>query len=144
MQQPHLFRPGNDASTDKSSINPMDVIRVLRPVSGALLSRASLYAQLLSIEWAEQKARLTAMLAFILVGTASLLCAMIFAGVLIIAIGWETAYRIPLIVALIALYGIAVGVAWYRFKSLSAIGDQAFAATRAEFAADIALIKDKL
>jgi uncharacterized membrane protein YqjE len=69
---------------------------------------------------------------------------MIFAGVLVLAFSWETAYRIQAIIALITLYGFGIGVAWRRLDSLSALSDQAFAATREELAADIALISRKL
>lgn len=143
MQKPHLL-PQSETAADAVVINPIDAIRILRPVSGVLFSRMALYAQLVGIEWAEQKARLSSMLAFTLLGLSSLLCVMLFAGALVMTLSWDTAYRIQAIVAVIIFYGASASIAWYRFKSLASLSDQAFAATREEFAADIALIKGKL
>lgn len=53
---------------------------------------------------------------------------------------WDTAYRIPTIVAVVAAYALATGIAWLRVRRLLARGQAAFAATREEFAADIALL----
>jgi len=133
-----------EAAGDSAVINPIDAIRLLRPVSGVLLPRIALYAQLAGVEWAEQKARLSGMLAITLLGFASVLCCMLFAGVLVTTLSWDSAYRIQAIVAVIVVYAAVAGIAWQRFRSASALSAEAFAATREEFAADIALIKSKL
>jgi uncharacterized membrane protein YqjE len=142
MQKSHMSQ--SEAAVDSAVINPIDAFRILRPVSGVLLSRMALYARLVGIEWAEQKARLSGMLAITLLGFASFLCFMLFAGALVTMLSWDSAYRIQAIVAVIASYAAVTGIAWLRFQSLSTRSDQAFAATREEFAADIALIKSKL
>jgi len=79
-----------------------------------------------------------------LLGFASLLCVMLFLGALLLAYSWETEYRILAVMALIAVFGLAAGIAWRRLQALSAQSSQAFAATREELAADLALLKSKL
>lgn len=109
-----------------------------------IFTQAALQGQLARVEWAEEKIRLMKMLAFILLGFACVLCFMVFAGVLALVLSWETAYRIQVIIALITVYGIGIGIAWHRLDILSGQGNQAFAATREELAADMALINSKL
>lgn len=119
----------------------MDALRLLFSAGGALLAQAGLHGQLARLEWAEEKSRLHRMLITGLVGFASLLCSMIFIGILVMATTWHTGYRIQAIIAAVALYGLATGLAWRRLRSLSALGKDAFAATREEFSADLALLR---
>ncbi|HEX2585735.1 MAG TPA: hypothetical protein VHL14_11410 [Steroidobacteraceae bacterium] len=144
MHKPQSFAQDIEATADAAITDPLDVIRVLRPVSGELFARLALYSQLLGVEWAEQKVRLLKMLLTSLLGFVSLLCVMVFTGILVMALSWDSIYRIPAIIAVIGFYGAIAGIAWHRFSSLSALSDQAFVATREEFATDIALIKSKL
>jgi uncharacterized membrane protein YqjE len=130
--------------TESAEISPLDAIRILRSAGKALFSQAALHGQLAGVEWAEEKQRLLKMLAVTLLGYACLLCAMLCAGALVLTLSWETAYRIPALTVLIALYGVGVGIAWRRFQALSALSAQSFAATREELAADMALLKRHL
>jgi len=133
------------ATTPESpAINPLDAIRMLRSSGAALFAHAALHGQLARVEWAEEKNRLLAMLAAGLLGFASLLCVMLIGAALVLAFSWDTVYRVPAAVALIAVYALGLGFAWHRFRALSARSGQAFAATREEFAADLALLKSKL
>ena len=128
----------------RNGIDPLNVIRLLRSAGGALCSQAGLYGQLAKVEWAEERRRLSKMLLSTLAVFIFLLCALLFFGVLVLALSWDTAYRIHSIVGLIAMYGIGMGFAWHRLKSLSALSAQSFAATREEMAVDLALIRSKL
>lgn len=127
-----------------TDFNPLDAIRIVRSAGGALLTQASLHAQLAQVEWAEEKRRVLTMYWVAQLGLAGLLCVLLFAGVLVLAIGWQTPYRVPSVVVLIAAYAAATALAWRRFQALAAQGDRSFAATRAEIAADLALLKSKL
>lgn len=109
-----------------------------------IFTQAVLHRQLAQAEWAEEKARLMKMLAYILLGFACVLCFMVFAGILALVLSWETAYRVQVIIALTTGYGIGIGIVWHRLDILSAQGNRAFAATREELAADMALINSKL
>jgi uncharacterized membrane protein YqjE len=127
-----------------NSISPLDAIRLLRSAGGALFAQAALHAQLAKVEWAEEKARLSklalaAALAFICVH-----CTLLLTGALVLAASWSTAYRVHAITAVMAVYvlGIVATSSW--LITLSRLGSQAFAATRAEVAADVALLRSRL
>ena len=119
----------------------MDALRLLFSAGGALLTQAGLHGQLARLELAEEKTRLHRMLITGLLGFASLLSSMIFIGILVMATIWDTVYRIPAIIAVVAVYGLTTGLAWRRLRSLSALGKDAFTATREEFAADMAMLR---
>jgi len=127
-----------------SAINVLSAIRTLRSASGALLDQIALHGQLAQVEWGEEKNRLLKMLGGALLGFACLLCVMLSLGALVLALCWQTAFRIPAAAVLVALYGLGTGLAWRRFAALSALSGQSFAATRVELAADLALLRSKL
>lgn len=119
----------------------MEALRLLFRAGGDLLTQAGLHGQLARLEWAEEKSRLHRMLITGLLGFASLLSSMVFVGILVMATTWDTVYRLPAITAVVVVYGLATGFAWRRLRSLSAEGEAAFAATREELAADMALLR---
>ena len=129
---------------EPAAFNPLDVVRLLGAAGGTLLRQATLHGDLARVEWAEEKARLSRMLAVALCGFASFLCAMLAIGALIIALSWDTTLRVPAALSLTAIYLVGTAIAWRRLKALSALGTEAFAATRDELAADLALLKSKL
>lgn len=124
--------------------DPLNAIRLLRSAGGALCGQAELYGQLASVEWAEEKRRLIRILVAAVMGVVFLLCTLLFLGVLVMALSWDTAYRLHALVALLAVYGSVVVMAWQKLQALQLLGVQSFAATRQEMAADIALLKSKL
>lgn len=117
---------------------------VLRQAGKALFSQATLHGQLARIEWAEEKNRLLKMFIAALCGFACLLCIMLFSGVLVLVLSWTTEYRIPVLILMIVFYGLGAAMAWKHLQCLMAQGDQAFAATRDELAADANLLKSIL
>jgi uncharacterized membrane protein YqjE len=129
---------------DSPPIDALAAIRLLRSAGGALFDQLALHGQLAQVEWVEEKNRLLKMLAGAVLGFACLQCIMLSVGALLLALCWETVYRIPAAAALIGLYGLGAGFAWRRFTALSALSGQSFAATRVELAADLALIRSKL
>ncbi len=139
-----LRTPAPTPSGESTLINSLDVVRLLRSAGGALLAQLALHGKLASVEWEEEKNRLLQMFIITLFGFVCVLCILFFTGAAVLALSWETPYRIHAIVALIAIYGLGVFVAWHRFQKLSALSSDAFAATREELAADIALIRSKL
>lgn len=133
--------PHSRPAPGSTAINLLDVIRILLLAGGPLLAQAALHGQLARVEWAEQKIRLLKMLVATLLGYASLLCVMLLAGALALAFSWDTEYRIPIGLALLAIYGLGAALAWRKFRALSALSSQAFAATREELAADLAVLR---
>lgn len=129
---------------DSTAINALGAIRRLRSAGGALFDQVALHGQLAEVEWREEKSRLLKMLFGAVLGFAYLLCVMLSVGALVLAVSWETAYRIPAATSLLGLYVLGAGLAWRRFAALSTLSGQSFAATRAELAADLALLRSKL
>jgi len=129
---------------DSTPINALGAIRILRSAGGALLDQLALYAQLAQVEWGEEKTRLMKMLVGAVLGFACILCMMLSLGAVVMALCWETTYRIPAVTALAALYALGAGLAWRRFTVLSRHSSESFAASRAELAADLALLRSRL
>lgn len=136
--------PTSEPPPDSAAINPLDVLRLLRSAGTAILAQLALHGQLARVEWAEEKNRLLKMLVVAVLGFAGLLCVMLLLAALVLALSWDTQYRVPAVMALIAVFGLGTGIAWHRFQALSAQSSQSFAATREELAADLALLKSKL
>jgi uncharacterized membrane protein YqjE len=132
MDKPGAPAPGLDL---------LNAVRILNQAGGALWVQALLHGQLAQVEWEEEKNRLLKMLALTLLGFACLLSAALFAGGLLLAAAWDTAYRIPAGAGLTLLYGFGAAVAWRRFQALSELGRGSFAASREELAADAALLE---
>lgn len=129
---------------EPGATTPLDVLRLLRSGGGAMFAQALLHGRLAHVEWQEEKGRLLRMLAVTLLGFACLVCLLLFAGGLVVAATWPTAYRLPACAGLLSLYATGVVVAWRRFQALAAHGEQTFAASREELAADAALLKENL
>jgi uncharacterized membrane protein YqjE len=127
-----------------ADINPLDAIRKLRSAGPALSAQLALYGQLFKVEWAEEKLRLSKMLGITLLGFALFLCANIAVGVLLSTLAWQAGYLIPTVVALIVIYAVGTWLAWRKLQALSALSIHSFAASRAELAADMVLIRSKL
>lgn len=129
---------------ESAGFNPLDVLRVLRTAGSALLTQVGLHGQLARVEWEAEKDRIAGMAVAALIAFASLLCTMLMAGALALVISWDTRYRIPVAIAVVVVYGVVSLLAWQRFKTLSAQSQDAFAGTREELAADLALIRKRL
>ena len=134
----------NTKDSTRSAVDPLDVLRLLHSAGGALLAQAALHGQLARVEWEIEKQRLFKLFCVSLIGFSFLLCVTFFLGIAVIAFSWDTTYRLHAIAALIGVYSVGLGIAVHCVKNLLALGNQAFAATRAEFAADVALIKSTL
>ncbi len=134
-----------EAHTDSATfINPLMVLHLLRSAGGGLLAQLALYGQLFNVEWALEKRRLfrtvvTGMLAFAL-----LLCLLSLVVVLVLALSWDTPYRIPAVIALVLATTSALAIVWRHFMMLQLQGQQAFIAIRQELADDLALLKEAL
>jgi uncharacterized membrane protein YqjE len=134
----------SNASRDAGAINPLQVLSVVRSASSALLAQAMLHAQLAQLEWEEEKQRLAKMLLLTLLGFACLLCLLLCVGGLAVTLSWDTPLRIPVFILLLASYLFALLAAGFKLHALAEQSSHSFAGTRAEIAADLALIKSAL
>lgn len=132
------------ALQEPAGLNLFALLRLLRSAGRALFAQAALHGQLVCLEWAEERQRLLRMLLTTLFGLACLLCFMLLGNALVVALSWATPYRIHALLGLLCLHGLAGALAWRHLHSLLDKGSTSFAATRAELAADIALIKSTL
>ena len=135
---------GASNQSNEDSLSALDALRILRSAGNTMVLQAGLYSQLAKLEWAQEKERLTRMALAIVVALVCFVGALLFAGVLLLAIVWDTEYRIPTLVGLVVAYASGVGIAIWRLKVLAQQGANAFKALRLELAADIALIKSQL
>ncbi len=140
-QTSHLQPPEAGVVTDPACPGAFESLRILRVAGSALLVQASLHAQLAHLEWTEEKRRLLRLLIITLLGFAALLCLVMGTTALLLAVAWDTAFRIPVALALTGTYGLAAGLAWRRFKRLIRLGEDSFSATRQELSADLALLR---
>lgn len=122
----------------------MEIIRRLRASAAIVLMQLELHGRLAGIEWQQEKNRLQQLLIFSLLGVIFLSCCLLGAGLLVITLGWSTEYRLQTMAGVIVFYAIGVVICYFRCKHYAALGAESFAATRAEIAADIALIRNQL
>ncbi len=143
LMEAFQFAVSSDSSDDNRT-SFMDAVRTLKSLGSTLNAQAGLYVQLAELEWKQEKERLLKMCVALVIALFSFLCAMLFLGILIMAIVWDTEYRIPVIAGLIGVYLLGIALAVWRFKVLALQGERAFASIKEELAADIALIKREL
>jgi uncharacterized membrane protein YqjE len=122
----------------------MSVLRSVRSAGSALLEQASLHGELLGLEWTQEKSRLRHMASALLLGFACLLGLIGALGVLLLAVYWDTPYRVTAVAGLVALYGLGTGFAWRQFRAQADRGADSFAASRAELAADVQLLRSRM
>jgi uncharacterized membrane protein YqjE len=117
---------------------------IVRDASGMLLDHAALHAELLRVEWAEERLRLRRLLAAAAVGFAFLLALLIGFGAVLLSLAWDSNLRLPTIAALIVLYALGAAMAWRQYSAQATRGEHSFAASRGEFAADLELLRSHL
>ena len=125
-------------------MNPNPLNQLFRSAASAVLAQAVLHTELLKVEWAEEKYRLTRMLVALLAGTVCLFMSLLSISAMALIYSWGTQYQNPVLLGLTFFYCTLTLVACYRFCALAALGKHAFADTRAELDADVALIRHKL
>lgn len=122
----------------------LGTIQSFRSVSEPLADQFKLHQQLVKVEWAEEKKRLSLMLVISLLGFACFICLLVFVGILVLVLSWNTNFIVMAIILLCAVYGLGAYLAWNRLMLLVKRPEGFFANTRKELAADIDLIKRKL
>lgn len=126
-----------------SSMTPQNALHLLRMTAAAVATQAQLHFSLVRVELAAEKSRWMKLLATAALGLMCLLCVMLFAGALVIAISWDTPYRLLAIALLVLIYALGVIMAWHQANALMALGLKSFTATRDELAADLALFRSQ-
>jgi uncharacterized membrane protein YqjE len=122
----------------------LEIFQRMRLLMKELFIQLELHGRLLIIEWLQEKNRIQQILCMASLGFAFVLCWLLSLGFLVIAANWSGEYRMLSIALLSAFYFVGLVLCWLRFNVLLARGAQSFAASREEFAADIALIRSQL
>lgn len=133
------IQPGNKSYLPLSSV--FNFINTLRDSGDALRDHEQLHSALINIEWKKEKKRITQLLILYLVGLAFFICLLLFSGVTVMLLSWDTQYRIASALGLCAVYAIASYIAWCRFRILASSADAFFAGTREEIMSDITTIR---
>ena len=122
----------------------MKVPGIVRDASGVLLDHAALHAELLRVEWAEERLRLRRLVIAAAVSFAFLLALLIGFGALLLSLSWDSSLRVPTVAALIVLYALGAALAWRQYSAQATRGEHSFAASRSEFAADLELLRSHM
>jgi uncharacterized membrane protein YqjE len=133
---------GNGAAATAADV--LSAARILRAAGGALWTQAGLHGELARIEWAAEKRRLSRQFVLLALALVLINCALIAAGALLLVIAWNTPWRLAAALALPLVYAAAAAVAAWRLRVGAARAAPAFAATRQELAADLALLRSRL
>lgn len=115
-----------------------------RSVGGALLTQATLHAELLGEAWLVEKDRLRGLAVASLLLATCLICTSLAVGALVVSISWDTAQRVPIVAGLLIAYGLATVAAWRSLSRQVLIRNEVLAASRDELAADLRLLRDNL
>jgi uncharacterized membrane protein YqjE len=133
---------GNSAAA--TAVDVLSAARILRAAGGALWTQAGLHAELARIEWVAEKQRLLRQLMLAALVLVLAIGALFAAGALLLVIAWDTPWRLAAAIALPLLYAVAAAVVAWRLRVGAVRAAPAFAATRQELAADLALLRSRL
>ena len=111
----------------------------LARMADALLGLARTRFELASIEYTEEKARITQHLVLLLLGLGCLLFALLFVAILVIVFFWDS-YRFPAIIGVILFFAALGAALLWRCTELSRGAPLPFAATVAEIEKDRAAL----
>ncbi|PTU30558.1 hypothetical protein CJD38_13705 [Stenotrophobium rhamnosiphilum] len=126
------------------AIELLDAVRLARTASGLLIEHATSIAEAARLDWAEESARLKKFmlgmqLLAVLVGLT-----LLYAGVLIVALTWNTPYRMYAIAVLPLLFAMASYLAWRYLGQLSQKREERFAIVRTELSKTLYLLRSYL
>lgn len=144
MKDAQTAAPQVNSDRETKSVNIASMVQMFNSASDGLLAQAKLHGQLAKIEWQEEKDRLARMLVAVLVGFSCFICLLIFVGVLVISLSWNTEYQLIALLSLCTFYALMTYIAWWQFNLATKMSEGFFAGTHAELAADLAMIKSKL
>lgn len=138
------LRAYRSSSANATGAGPLRTLKVLRLASSTLSEQAGLYAELVQLELEAQKVRYKRMMIFLVIAFFCLLGLLIFTGVFILALSWDTEYRIHSILLIMFIYLLGLIIFGLQAKKLATAGPPAFETLKQEICADINAIKSEL
>jgi uncharacterized membrane protein YqjE len=137
--------PGVAAKTEgSSSVDLLDAVRAVRMSGSLLLDHAALGAELVGVEWAEERARLRRSLLCLVLGAILLGLTLLQLDILVMLAFWQTPYRVTAAALLTLLFGAGLALAWRNFQRLGEESTQAFAGSREQLGRTIQLLRSRL
>jgi uncharacterized membrane protein YqjE len=136
-------RPAREGATNIAA-EVLAVARILRAAGGDLWAQANLHGELARIEWMAEKQRMLRRLAWASACLVLAACAVLAAGAALLVLAWDTPWRGAVALALPTVYLALALLAGWRLRRMSARATPAFAMTRQELAADLALLRSRL
>jgi len=115
-----------------------------RRLAGALWEQAGLRFELLTIELAEERARIVGVLVAIATIVAGVALALAFAGLAALIAAWDTPYRVTVAVIFAVTYGLIALVAVISIRSLLGRTSALFRRSLAEWRRDVDALAPKM
>jgi Protein of unknown function (DUF1469). len=132
-----------DPDAGDRGIGPLQFLRLAQASSPLFADHVEFLADLAGLEWRRESERLRQVLvvAVVLAVGGLLMLALLFA--LALAWSWATPWRPWVALAEVVVLALVLVWAGLRLRRLSAAGAEAFSATRAELARDLALFRQR-
>ena len=115
-----------------------------RRLAGALWEQAGIRFELLTIELAEERARIVGVLVAIATIVAGIALALAFAGLSALIAAWDTPYRVTVAVTFAVIYGLIALVAVVTVRSLLGRTSSLFRHSLAEWRRDVDALAPKM
>ena len=108
-------------------------------LADALLGLARTRLELATVEYTEERRRVTTQLALLLAGVGCVLFALLFAAAAVVVVFWDS-YRIPAVVGVVVFFAVAGAVLLWRRAEIAQTAPTPFGATVAELEKDRAAL----
>ncbi len=115
---------------------PEGVFSSIKNFASSFVSHLYTRLQLFAVEFAEEKHRLTSLLLSALTALFFIFMSVIFSALFVIAIAWDTSYRLHAVGSLVILFLIGAGVFWSRAHAKLKSKPHLFQASLAELYKD--------
>src|SRR5262245_5953604 len=115
-----------------------------RRLAAALWEQAGLRFELLTLELAEERARIVGVLAAIAAIVVGVALALAFAGLAVLIVAWDTPYRVTVAVLFAVTYGVIALVAAFAVRSLLGRTSPLFRHSVAEWRRDVDSLSPKV
>ena len=122
----------------------LDGLRVARGAGGLLLEHAEMTAELLQLDWQQERLRLRQVVVLTLFEALLLAIVLLHASALAMAAAWNTPYRLYTIGVALLLFAAAAGWCRLRLRRLASEGERQFADTREQLHKTIELLRHHL
>ncbi len=126
------------------AIEVLDALRIARATGGLLLDHVVLAAELVRLEWQEEKTRLRQLVQINLALVVLISLTLLHLSALAIAVAWDTRYRLYVMSAMLLFFLISTVAVWRHLQQLSDQDGQQFTESRRQIEKSLELLKRHL